>query len=342
MPDLAAAYRAAEAGRAVALTPVTASFRGWARRLSAAAKDLRRREELPWWRRTLAAGPGLFGEDALVPERDTFADLGRLRTTVPTELTSAILGEVSTALNLRVDEVLLSALALAADEWRRRRRIPGQGVLVDVEAHGRDLTGDTEGTDLSRTVGWFTRIHPVRLDPGTVPPEDLRSGGQAVERAARRVKEQLRGCPDGGAGYGLLRYLTPDGIDKPLARRRAEVGFNYLGRFEVSDEADWLPTADPVPVPAADPRMPVPHALELTIVCTDLPRGPEFSVTWSWARALLGEQQAADFADLWNETLAALCARARTGSKAGRTPSDVPLVSLNQEELDLLEEKWSF
>lgn len=183
-----------------------------------------------------------------MPDRDTFADLGRLRTTVPTELTSAILGEVSAALNLRVDEVLLSALALAAGEWRRRRRLPGQGVLVDVEAHGRDLSGGMEGMDLSRTVGWFTRMHPVRLDPGTVPPQDLRTGGHAVERAARRVKEQLRGCPDGGAGYGLLRYLTPDGTGEALTRRRAEIGFNYLGRFEVSDEADWLPTADPVPV----------------------------------------------------------------------------------------------
>ncbi|WP_329558126.1 amino acid adenylation domain-containing protein [Streptomyces uncialis] len=342
LPDLAAAYRAAEAGRAAAPAPVTSSFRGWARRLSAAAQDPQRLEELPWWRRTSAAGPGLFGEDGPVPDRDTFADLGRLRTTVPTELTSAILGEVSAALNLRVDEVLLSALALAAGEWRRRRRLPGQGVLVDVEAHGRDLSGGMEGMDLSRTVGWFTRMHPVRLDPGTVPPQDLRTGGHAVERAARRVKEQLRGCPDGGAGYGLLRYLTPDGTGEALTRRRAEIGFNYLGRFEVSDEADWLPTADPVPVPAADPRMPVPHTLELTVVCTDLLRGPEFAVTWSWARALLGEQQAADFASLWNETLAALCARACAGGKAGRTPSDVPLVSLNQEELDLLEEKWSF
>ncbi|MEU5976535.1 amino acid adenylation domain-containing protein [Streptomyces sp. NPDC047315] len=339
LPDLAAAYRSAAAGRAVELAPVPVPYRAWAKRLSGAAADPRRREELAWWRRTLAAEPTVFGAAEPRPERDTFADLDHLHTRVPAELTRAALGEAGQALQLRVDEVLLSALALATGEWRRRRRIPGHGVLVDVEAHGRDLTWD-DAVDLSRTVGWFTRMHPVRLDPGTVSPDALR-GGEAVERVARRVREQLRGCPEGGTGYGLLRYLAPEGAGEPLTGQRAEIGFNYLGRVEVSDGTDWMPVAEPVPVPPADPLMPVPHLLELAVVCRDLPHGPEFSVTWSWARALVDEREVADFAALWQEALAALCTRARSGARAVHTPSDVPLVSLNQDELDQLEEEWS-
>lgn len=92
-----------------------------------------------------------------------------------------------------VGDVLPAALALAVRRWRGT----GGPVTVDLERHGRE---DAFGLDLSRTVGWFTAVHPVRLDPGD---------GDAVD-AVRRVKEQLRTVPDKGIGYGLLRHLDPD------------------------------------------------------------------------------------------------------------------------------------
>ena len=52
-------------------------------------------------------------------------------------------------------------------EWRRGRGgDPGRGVLVDLEGHGREEQL-VPGVDLSRTVGWFTSLYPVRLDPGS-------------------------------------------------------------------------------------------------------------------------------------------------------------------------------
>jgi len=37
-------------------------------------------------------------------------------------------------------------------------------VLIDVEGHGREEV--LADIDLSRTVGWFTSLFPVRLDAG--------------------------------------------------------------------------------------------------------------------------------------------------------------------------------
>jgi amino acid adenylation domain-containing protein/non-ribosomal peptide synthase protein (TIGR01720 family) len=340
LPDLASAYRALEAGGAPRLAPVPASFRGWARGLAEAAADPALRRQTSWWRRTESTA--VLGDAGRSPRRHTFADLGQLRRTVPEQVTDGILGEVCTKLGLRVDDVLLTALALAAGRWRSGRHGPGDGVLVDVESHGRDLVGERGDTDLSRTVGWFTRMHPVRLEPGNVPAQDFRTGGASVARAARRVKQQLRECPDGGAGYGLLRYCAqPDGDAEPTGWPTAEIGFNYLGRFTVSGESDWQPVPDPVAVPAADPRMPLPHPLELTVVCRDRDSAAEFTVTWGWARGLLTEAEVTALAELWEQALAALCASARIDGNAARTPSDLPLVSLSQDELDLLEEEWS-
>jgi len=45
------------------------------------------------------------------------------------------------------------------------------------------------------------------------------------------VKEQLRGIPNRGIGYGLLRYLSDDKIEETLETLlQAEVIFNYLGQ----------------------------------------------------------------------------------------------------------------
>ncbi len=91
--------------------------------------------------------------------------------------------------------MLLTALACAVAQWRRRH---GRGehstVLVEVEGHGREEIID--GVDLSRTVGWFTSLFPVCLDPGALSWEELVAGGPAVGQAIKRVKEQLRALPD--------------------------------------------------------------------------------------------------------------------------------------------------
>jgi hypothetical protein len=98
---------------------------------------------------------------------------------------------------------------------------------VDVESHGRH-GGDL---DLSRTVGWFTSVHPVRLDLGALSLDEVAVGGDAAGAAVKTVKEQLRAVPGDGLGYGLLRYLNPDTSPVLAALPAPQIGFNYLGRF---------------------------------------------------------------------------------------------------------------
>ena len=83
------------------------------------------------------------------------------------------------------------ALAAGLWEWSGERRL-----LVDLEGHGREELG--EEVDVSRTVGWFTTLFPVRLEI---------KAREQPGAALKRIKEQLRGVPQRGIGYGLLRYL---------------------------------------------------------------------------------------------------------------------------------------
>ena len=52
------------------------------------------------------------------------------------------------------------------------------------------------------------------------------------------MKEQLRGVPKKGIGYGLLRYMGGEQEEREWGT--AEVSFNYLGQFDHVLQGDRL------------------------------------------------------------------------------------------------------
>ncbi|WP_424188053.1 AMP-binding protein [Actinokineospora sp. G85] len=124
-----------------------------------------------------------------------------------------------------VNEVLLAAVAWSLARWTGR-----DDFAVDVEGHGR-LERELP-VDLSRTVGWFTAIAPLRLDvTGCATP------AEAVPRA-RRALEDTRGRH---LEWGLLRHLGACPAGHPLrALPERQISFNYLGVFDAAaaGEAD--------------------------------------------------------------------------------------------------------
>ncbi|MFE4519263.1 amino acid adenylation domain-containing protein, partial [Kitasatospora sp. NPDC056783] len=322
-PDLAEAWQAVHEGRTPALAPVGTSYRGWARRLSAEAERPEREAELGWWQAVLTTSDE---PPAVDPARDTHGSAERLTLRLPVEITEPLLTTLPAAFHAEVNDVLLTALTLACD---------GEA-LVDLEGHGRE--GDTlGGAELSRTVGWFTSLHPVRLASGPLDLAEARAGGPAAGALLKRVKEQLRAVPDKGIGYGLLRHLNPR--TGPLLARLATpgLGFNYLGRFAAA-EGDWavLPELDGR-VPGADDRMPMAHAVELNALTQDGPDGPELVAEWSWAPGLRSADEVRALAEGWFTALRTLVEHGSRPGAGGRSPSDLAPAGLSQAEIDRLE-----
>ncbi|NGO70810.1 non-ribosomal peptide synthetase, partial [Streptomyces boncukensis] len=310
LPDLAAAWRDAAAGRAPALDPVGLSFRRWSRLLAERAADPAREDELPLWTGMLADPDPLPLAREPDPARDHTAASRHVSLTLPADRTAPLLGRVPSAYRATVNDVLLTALALAVADWRERHGTAGRSVLVDLEGHGREeeLAGNA---DLSRTVGWFTSVVPVRLDPGEVDLADAFAGGPALDAALDRIRERLAALPAGGVGHGLLRHLNP-ATGPGLARLGApRIEFNYMGRFGVPEATDWsyAPEADAADL-EADPEMPLSHALTVNALTEDRPGGPELSAHWTYAPGLLSEAAARDLAGTWFRALEALVDRA--------------------------------
>ncbi|MBB1243606.1 amino acid adenylation domain-containing protein [Streptomyces durbertensis] len=357
LPELADAWRAAStsagagtrqdadpaAGSDRRHLPGGASFRRWARHLAEDAVSPGRSAEIDLWTAQLAPPSLPVTTRPLDPARDTAAIAGSLTLTLPSAATAPLLTTVPAAFHAKVDDVLLTAFALAVADWRARRGLgDSSSVLLDLEGHGRQ-SGAARALDLSGTVGWFTALYPVRLDPGPLDRRDALAGGPAAGEAVKRVKEQLRRVPDGGVGYGLLRHLNPDTRDRLAALPTPVLGFNYLGRFAEPDgpDAEWSVTPDAETLgDGTDADMPLAHAVEVNALTLDGADGPRLRATWSWPGTLLDERTVRDLGEGWFRALEALTAHAADPDAGGHTPSDLALVSLSQAQIDRLEAMW--
>ncbi|MGP2443099.1 hypothetical protein, partial [Streptomyces sp. JW3] len=143
---------------------------------------------------------------------------------VPVGVSVGLLGGVPAAFRAGVEDVLLAGLVGAVSEWSAAGGGESSGFLVDVEGHGRVPLGD--GGDLSRTVGWFTGVRPVRVDAGGVDGGAVRSGGGAAGVLVKRVKEQVRAVPGDGLGFGVLRYLNEETAGVLAGLPTPQIGFN--------------------------------------------------------------------------------------------------------------------
>ncbi|SFK25280.1 non-ribosomal peptide synthase domain TIGR01720, partial [Streptosporangium canum] len=347
LPDLFAAWEAAVRGAVFELAPVPTSFRTWAHRLQDEARDrgeahgrdeardrdeVRDRDrardraaELDRWTEILDGPDPRVGSRPLDPRIDTVATLRSLRLTLPPEQAAPLLTTVPAAFHGRAGDVLLTGLALAVAHWRRKRGGRGTSVLLDLEGHGREEI--FPGVDLSRTVGWFTAMYPVRLDAGIGGWADER----AVTQAIKKVKEQLRAVPN-PLSYGLLRYLDPVTGPELAVLPQPQIVFNYLGRVAVA-EGDW--NLVPSGFGGHDPGMPVAHTLEINVTTHDRWDGPHLEAVWSWPEGVLTGAEVRDLAETWSEALEGLAAHGR----GGYTPSDL-LVDLDQNEIDRIQAAW--
>ncbi len=193
------AGRAGAAAAAIGFFPaLVAGARATLRRMRSCGGSSARWLEIDAWRGTCREGepgqrPNTGGTRA---NRDRVARRDE---------TQALLQRVPAAYRTQINDVLLTALALALRGWTGR-----DAHRIDMEGHGREE--QIAPLDVSRTVGWFTTLYPVVLDLEGAPDD-----GSALEA------HQGGPSPRAGSGPQLrrspLRRARPRG--RPAARRPA-------------------------------------------------------------------------------------------------------------------------
>ncbi|MFD9960609.1 amino acid adenylation domain-containing protein [Amycolatopsis sp. NPDC058986] len=343
VPDLAAAWQAVHTGRTPVLARVGTSARRWAHALAEEATSAGRMAELPLWRRIVDGPDPLLGARALDGSVDTMSTVDSVHIDVPESVTQAVLTRVPALFRAGVNDGLLTTLALAIVRWRAERGVSESSVLLRLEGHGREEQV-VPGADLSRTVGWFTSMFPVRLDVEGIDIADAFAGGPAAGAAVKAVKEQLLSVPDKGIGYGMLRYLNPGTAAELRHLPVGQIGFNYLGRMAAGEETPgdgWVVAADSLGLLADfDEDMPALSTVDISSYVTETADGPRLSARFAFPCGLMDRSEVSVLARLWADALEGLARHVADPEAGGLTPSDLPLVSVRQDHIDALSRRY--
>ncbi|WP_165777511.1 non-ribosomal peptide synthetase [Amycolatopsis antarctica] len=309
LEDLGNAYTTAVAGAELVERPPGTTYRAWARRLASDADEGVFDDEIGYWRGTGSRTPVPVDFPAR-QEENTVASARTVSVRLGREQTDALLRSVPATYRTQINDVLLTAFGRVLAEWTGNRRVG-----LDLEGHGREE--HAEGLDVSSSVGWFTTVFPV----------DLVIDEPEIGDLLRSVKEQLRGVPRRGLGYGVLRRA------RRVEERRSEISFNYLGQWgesalggDLFDSASLRLGLDQHPGHA---RL---HVLDLTASV----HGGELELAVTYSDRLHREQTVRRLAEATLSELRRIVRHCADPGAGGCSPSDFPLAGLDQPALDRL------
>ncbi|MBB6342368.1 amino acid adenylation domain-containing protein/non-ribosomal peptide synthase protein (TIGR01720 family) [Pseudomonas fluvialis] len=295
LEDLQRACLQLASGLAVQLPAKTSAFKTWGERLV----DWNMDAQLPYWQAQQTGGELPLQSQ----EAGTEGTRKRIELSLEAGFTRDLLQAGQRAYRLRADELLLTALSRALCSWSEQ-----PALTLHLESHGRAPL--FEDIDLSRSVGWFTSLYPVRLQPEAELGASLKA-----------IKEQLRAVPDLGLGFGQLAQQGQ------LTERAPQLLFNYLGQFDegegglrLREGGLWREADAPMDAPLVINAEQRGGALQLHI---DFNPAQLARTTLEGLVARLQDEL---------HSIAQHCAKV----SPRLTPSDVPLAGLSQVELDAL------
>ncbi|MEM5550388.1 amino acid adenylation domain-containing protein [Pseudoalteromonas neustonica] len=312
LADLQQAYAQALQGQAISLMSKSHSYQYWAKQLNEYPTLFA--DESSYWLAQSAAPLRFpaFNQYGSKEVKDTQA----LSVQLSAEVTKQLLQGGHKTYSTQVNDILLSALSEAIYQWLGQSE-----VLINMEGHGREPWDGQ--TDLSRTVGWFTALYPVKV----ARFDDWKDTVQVN-------KETLRTIPNKGLGYGVLRYLGSNDAQAQLqAQQSAQIEFNYLGQFDNSfDERDatWYPAKE-----SAGSNLSGQYQQPCELVINSQVFDGKLNISVRFGEQRLQHSDIEDFLGHYENAISAVLEHCKQAS-FGLSPSDLPLSQLTQCELDSL------
>ncbi|SDX35692.1 non-ribosomal peptide synthase domain TIGR01720/amino acid adenylation domain-containing protein [Marininema mesophilum] len=315
MEDLQNLYDQWENHGQLSLPPKTLSFKKWSQYLSDYAHSDVIKDELHYWMEQTSASAALIPVDK-EEGPNTEGSAQRISLTMSAEETHHLVYDIHSSFRTRIDDILLAALSATLGEWTGK-------TLVDLEGHGREKL--LEEHDVSRTIGWFTSVFPLILGDADEKEE--------LSRVIQRVKERYRIIPKGGIGYELLYYLADEDLRAQVAsKQRAQISFNYLGQLDQRNQRNngRFTISDVNTGSSRDTENIRSHLLEMDCMIVD----GVLTMEWKYSANRHKAETIQRLADNYLAHLQSLIQYCLGREGTYFTPSDFPLATLEQKNLD--------
>ncbi|MEL4894315.1 amino acid adenylation domain-containing protein [Crocosphaera sp. Alani8] len=235
----------------------------------------------------------------------------RISLTLSVAQTRALQEEVASAYHAQINEIILAALYQTISQWIGQRSL-----IIDLESYGREDI--SENINLSRTVGWFTAIFPLKLEL-----KSINSLGDVI----KSVKEQYRKVVKQGINYGILRYIG----QKIPNNRESPFNFNYLGEVDrITSQGFILGVAEESTGWVRNPQGTRRYLLEITGAIVQ----KQLQLTFTYNRQIHHRQTIEGLGQKVVSTLEAFIVHCQSSNTGGYTPSDFAAANLNQKQLD--------
>lgn len=215
LEDIEIAYNQIRNGEEIKLSKKTSSYKDWSDRLFEYSRSSEALQEMEYWQKVNNSYVLQLPEEGEI-QRNSYIDNTSLTMSFSPENTKNLLTKCNEAYNTEINDLLLSALAMAFNNWTGSK-----SVMINLESHGREEL--FKDIDITRTIGWFTAEYPVVLEI---------KKAEEVSYTIKTIKETLRRVPKNGIGYGILKYLNNEVGNDLKYGCKPQISFNYLGDFE--------------------------------------------------------------------------------------------------------------
>lgn len=300
----------------------TSSFKKWSENLKTYARTDQLKRETKYWLTTLTDKPSSLPTD--FNKGNNRAATSMITKKMSVAATKLLLSDVQKTYNTQINDILLTSLVDILRNWTGNT-----DVLINLEGHGRE--NGFENTDISRTIGWFTTIFPVEFSTEWFFNKDL---GAAI----KSVKEQIRKIPKKGLSYGIARYLSEDKVTRDLliSKKNAEISFNYMGQFSNGSKVSAIvPSNYHVDTDRTNQGLRE-HLIEINCSIQE----NILVLNWTFSKSKYKFDTIDKLASQYILVLEKFINHCMNKNKSESTPSDFPLATLNQSELDYIEESY--
>lgn len=312
--DLTLLLSAFEKGEEISLPPKTNSFMTWSEQLTVYSNSKECCDKKEFWKKQELLKHPLIPKDFQITNEDNFIkNVGIKTMSLSEEITELLLKDSNRPFFTETNDLLITALA------RTNHIMFGHHEMsLLMEGHGREPV--LENININRTIGWFTSNYPMVFE---LPAND------ELKSQIKSIKEQLRGIPNKGIDYGILKYLTDELKKEDLKFSiKPQIKFNYMGEFNQEFSAFKI-AEEPIKHEFGEHIQRYADVDVFSIVTDN-----QMHISFMYNKNLFEPDTILKWLNTYTDQLKEITSYCSAYQKEEHTPSDFKFKGLTQNELD--------